>query len=134
MAGWRAAVAFRMYWHKDLMPSAVSCGGRNVNGDKCDERAQIQQRPRVDTDTGDVGTVGISDHAQEQLGDVVFVELPAVGAQFDKGAEAATIESVKAASEIYAPASGEVVESNEALAEDPALVNSDPWGRAGFSG
>ncbi len=81
---------------------------------------------------GDVGTVGISDHAQEQLGDVVYVELPATGARFHKGAEAATIESVKAASEIYALVSGEVVESNEALAEDPAQVNSDPLGKGWF--
>ena len=81
---------------------------------------------------GDVGTVGISDHAQEQLGDVVYVELPDTGKQFEKGAEAATIESVKAASEINAPVSGEIVESNAALAEEPALVNSDPLGKGWF--
>ncbi|MEE8189497.1 MAG: glycine cleavage system protein GcvH [Kiloniellales bacterium] len=81
---------------------------------------------------GDVATVGISDYAQEQLGDVVFVELPEVGAALAKGAEAATIESVKAASEIYAPLSGEVVGSNEALGDDPALVNSDPLGDGWF--
>ncbi len=73
---------------------------------------------------GDIATVGISDYAQEQLGDVVFVELPDVGKTVAKGDEAAVVESVKAASEVYAPASGEVVETNGALEDDPALVNS----------
>ncbi len=77
---------------------------------------------------GDVATVGISEHAQEQLGDVVFVELPDTGADFAQGAQAATLESVKAASEIYAPVSGTVVEVNEALADEPALINSDALG------
>ena len=81
---------------------------------------------------GDVGTVGISDHAQEQLGDIVFVEVPEVGTSVSKGDQAATIESVKAASEVYAPASGEVTEANAALADDPALVNSDPLGKGWF--
>jgi glycine cleavage system H protein len=84
---------------------------------------------RVD---GDIGTVGISDHAQEQLGDVVFVEVPQVGKALDKGAEAAVVESVKAASELYSPVSGEVVEANEALAENPARVNEDAEGAAWF--
>jgi len=73
---------------------------------------------------GDLATVGISDHAQEQLGDVVFVELPEIGRQVAKGDAMAVVESVKAASDLYAPISGEVVEVNEALNDDPSLVNS----------
>ncbi|NMA98769.1 MAG: glycine cleavage system protein GcvH [Phyllobacteriaceae bacterium] len=72
------------------------------------------------------GTVGISNYAQEQLGDIVFVELPAVGKVLKKGDEAAVVESVKAASEIYAPVSGTVTEVNEALNGEPGLINSDP--------
>ena len=79
-----------------------------------------------------VATVGISDHAQEQLGDIVFVETPEAGKALKKGDEACVVESVKAASELYAPISGEVVEGNEALADDPALVNSDPLGKGWF--
>ena len=75
---------------------------------------------------GDVAVVGISDHAQEQLGDVVFVELPAIGKTVKRGGEAAVVESVKAASEVYAPVSGEVVAVNEPLNDDPALVNRSP--------
>ena len=75
---------------------------------------------------GRIATVGISDFAQEQLGDVVFVELPAVGAAVVRDEEAAVVESVKAASEVYAPVSGEVVEVNGALEDDPALVNRSP--------
>jgi glycine cleavage system H protein len=75
---------------------------------------------------GDVATVGITDFAQAQLGDVVFVEVPEAGRQVTKGSEAAVVESVKAASDVYAPVSGEVVEGNQALVDDPALVNSDP--------
>ncbi|KMS55659.1 MULTISPECIES: glycine cleavage system protein GcvH [Sphingobium] len=74
---------------------------------------------------GEIATVGITDYAQEQLGDIVFVELPVEGATFDKGDDAAVVESVKAASDVYAPISGEVVESNAALEDEPALVNSD---------
>lgn len=81
---------------------------------------------------GDVATVGITDHAQEQLGDVVFVEVPDEGKVFDKGDEAAVVESVKAASDVYSPVSGEVTEGNEVLAEDPSLVNSDPEGDGWF--
>ena len=81
---------------------------------------------------GDVGVVGISVFAQEQLGDVVFVGLPEVGRKLAKGQEAATVESVKAASEIYAPLGGEVVAVNAALADDPSLVNSDPTGKGWF--
>lgn len=78
----------------------------------------------VDMD-GDIATIGITDYAQQQLGDIVFVELPAEGATFEKGDDAAVVESVKAASDVYAPVSGEVVEVNSALEEEPALVNSD---------
>lgn len=74
---------------------------------------------------GEIATVGITDYAQGQLGDIVFVELPAEGAKFQKGDDAAVVESVKAASDVYAPVSGEVVEVNGALEEEPALVNSD---------
>ncbi len=81
---------------------------------------------------GDTATVGISGYAQEQLGDVVYIELPEAGAELERGAEAATVESVKAASEIYAPVAGEVIEVNGALNDDPALVNSDPLGDGWF--
>jgi len=79
---------------------------------------------------GDVGTIGVTNHAQEQLGDIVYVELPEVGRELEAGAEAAVIESVKAASEVYAPVSGEVVEMNEELADNAALVNEDAEGKA----
>ena len=75
---------------------------------------------------GDIATVGITDYAQEQLGDLVFVEVPEAGRAVTKGEEAAVVESVKAASEVYTPVSGEVTEGNDALEEDPALVNSSP--------
>ena len=78
---------------------------------------------------GDIATVGISDHAQEELTDVVFVELPPVGKTVDAGDPTAVVESVKAASDIYAPISGEVVEANDAVEADPSLVNSDPYGK-----
>jgi len=81
---------------------------------------------------GDVATVGITDHAQEQLGDVVFVELPDVGKQVSKGDEAAVVESVKAASEVYAPLTGEIVETNGDLEGEPAKVNEDAEGAAWF--
>lgn len=81
---------------------------------------------------GDVATVGITDHAQEQLGDLVFVELPQPGAAFEQGGAAAVVESVKAASDVYAPISGEVVEVNEEIVKEPALVNSDPAGKGWF--
>ena len=79
----------------------------------------------IDVD-GDTATVGITDYAQEQLGDIVFVELPAPGKALEKGDDAAVVESVKAASDIYAPIDGKVTEANEDLEEDPALVNTDP--------
>ena len=75
---------------------------------------------------GDTATVGITDYAQEQLGDIVFVELPDVGTMLDKAGDAAVVESVKAASDVYAPISGEVTEANSALEDDPALVNTSP--------
>ncbi|MGO9132735.1 MAG: glycine cleavage system protein GcvH [Methylovirgula sp.] len=78
---------------------------------------------------GDHGTVGITDYAQAQFGDIVFVELPTIGKAIVKGGEAAVVESVKAASELYAPVSGEVVEINTALQETPGLINSDPIGK-----
>jgi len=81
---------------------------------------------------GDAGIVGISDYAQSQLGDVVFVELPSVGKTLSKGDEAAVVESVKAASEVYAPVSGEVVEVNSELEVSPGTVNEDPAGRGWF--
>ena len=82
--------------------------------------------------SGDVGTVGISDYAQSQLGDIVYVEVPEAGKKLIKGGEAAVVESVKAASDVYSPVTGEVVEGNAALAENPALVNSDPFGEGWF--
>ena len=78
---------------------------------------------------GDIGTVGISDHAQEELTDVVFVELPALGRSVDAGDPTAVVESVKAASDIYAPLGGEVVEVNPDVEADPSLVNTDPYGK-----
>ncbi len=81
---------------------------------------------------GDVAVVGISDYAQAQLGDVVFVELPEVGKQVAKDGEAAVVESVKAASEVYAPLSGEVVEVNDALGDEPEMVNGAPTGDGWF--
>ncbi|NVD45536.1 glycine cleavage system protein GcvH [Qipengyuania atrilutea] len=75
---------------------------------------------------GDSATVGITDYAQEQLGDIVFVELPDIGAQVAKGKDAAVVESVKAASDVYSPITGEVTEANDALEDDPELVNSSP--------
>ena len=79
----------------------------------------------IDVD-GDVGTVGISDYAQSQLGDIVFVDVPVEGKKLAKGDEAAVVESVKAASDVYSPVSGTVLEANGALADDSSLVNSDP--------
>jgi glycine cleavage system H protein len=81
---------------------------------------------------GNSATVGITDYAQSQLGDIVFAEVPAVGTALKKGGDAAVVESVKAASDVYAPVSGTVVEGNDALADDPALVNSDPEGAGWF--
>lgn len=81
---------------------------------------------------GGIATVGITTYAVEQLGDLVFVELPDVGASFSKGDDAATVESVKAASEVYCPLDGEITEVNAAITADPSLVNSDPQGAGWF--
>lgn len=77
---------------------------------------------------GNIATIGITEYAQKELGDVVFVELPQVGAELEAGDELGSIESVKAVSELFVPMTGEVIEVNEALADNPALVNTDPWG------
>ena len=85
----------------------------------------------IDVD-GDVGTVGISEYAQSQLGDIVFVDVPEAGKQLSKGDDAAVVESVKAASDVYSPVAGTVTEGNAALTEQPDLVNSDPEGEGWF--
>ena len=81
---------------------------------------------------GETATVGISQHAQNALGDIVFAEAPEAGRQLRKGEEAAVVESVKAASDVYSPVSGEVVETNPAIADEPALINTDPEGEGWF--
>jgi len=81
---------------------------------------------------GDSATIGITEHATEQLGDLVFVELPAVGTKLSKGEDAATVESVKAASDVYAPLDGEVTELNDAIVDEPGSVNADPLGEGWF--
>jgi glycine cleavage system H protein len=81
---------------------------------------------------GDMATIGITPYAQEQLGDIVFVDLPAPGKVFAKGVTAAVVESVKAASDVYSPLSGEVIASNQSLLNEPGLVNSDPMGGGWF--
>ena len=85
----------------------------------------------IDVD-GDIGTVGISEYAQSQLGDIVFVDVPEDGKELTKGDEAAVVESVKAASDVYTPASGTVLEGNDDLADTPGLVNEDPEGDGWF--
>ncbi len=86
----------------------------------------------IDTDDAAAATVGITHHAQDALGDVVFVDLPAVGKRFKKGEVAGVVESVKAAADLYMPVSGEIVEVNEALRADPSLANSDPLAAGWF--
>jgi glycine cleavage system H protein len=81
---------------------------------------------------GDTATVGISDHAQEQLGDIVFAEVPETGKRLSKGQEAAVVESVKAASDVYSPVAGEGTQGNSKVADDPSIVNSDPEGEGWF--
>ncbi|HUG46507.1 MAG TPA: glycine cleavage system protein GcvH [Sphingomicrobium sp.] len=81
---------------------------------------------------GDHATIGISDHAQQALGDIVFAEVPEAGKTLKKGDEAAVVESVKAASDVYSPVSGEVLEGNSAIVDDPSLVNTDPQGEGWF--
>ena len=90
-----------------------------------------QDHEWIDVD-GEVGTVGISDYAQSQLGDIVFVDVPEEGKQLAKGDEAAVVESVKAASDVYTPVSGTVIDGNAALADEPALVNTDPEAEGWF--
>ena len=94
-------------------------------------RLYSKEHEWIDVDN-DIGTVGISDHAQEQLGDVVFVELPETGRDVVRNEELCVVESVKAASEVYAPVSGEVVDVNDRLDSDPAGVNADPYGSGWF--
>ncbi len=96
------------------------------------DRKYTEDHEWVEVD-GDAGVIGISEYAQEQLGDVVFVELPEVGKVLDRGDEVAVVESVKAAAEVYAPVGGEVLEVNEDLNGDPSLVNSDPFGDGWFA-
>ena len=90
-----------------------------------------EEHELVDVD-GEIATVGITDYAQGQLGDIVFVEVPAAGTRLEKGDEAAVVESVKAASDVYSPIGGTVIEGNDALEDDPALVNSDAEGDGWF--
>lgn len=99
----------------------------NVPGDL--KYAKSHEWVRVE---GDVATIGITDHAQQELTDIVFCEVPAKGRALKAGDAAAVVESVKTASDIYAPVSGEVVEANAALADNPALVNQDPFGAGWF--
>ncbi len=94
-------------------------------------RYYTQEHEWIDVE-GTNATVGITDYAQSQLGDIVFAEVPAAGAALKKGGDAAVVESVKAASDVYAPVTGNVTEGNDALADDPALVNSDPEGAGWF--
>ncbi len=94
-------------------------------------RYYTEEHEWIDVD-GDVATVGITDFAQGQLGDIVFVEVPDTGAELSQGGDAAVVESVKAASDVYAPVDGTVTEGNSQLEEDPALVNSDPEGEGWF--
>ena len=81
---------------------------------------------------GDIATIGITKHATEQLGDIVFTEVPDAGKAFEAGGEAAVVESVKAASDVYSPISGEVTENNQTIVSDPSLVNQDPEGNGWF--
>lgn len=99
----------------------------NVPGDL--KYAKSHEWVRVE---GDIATIGITDHAQAELTDIVFCEVPAKGRAFKAGDAAAVVESVKTASDIYAPVSGEVIEANAALADNPALVNQDPFGAGWF--
>jgi len=96
------------------------------------DRKYTEDHEWVEVD-GDSGVIGISEYAQEQLGDVVFVELPEVGKVLDRGDEVAVVESVKAAAEVYAPVGGQVLEVNEGLNGDPSLVNTDPFGDGWFA-
>ena len=101
-------------------------------GEGMSELRYTEDHEWVRVDDDGLAVVGITDYAQEQLGEIVFVELPEVGDEVDRGAEAAVIESVKAASELFAPVSGTVAQVNEALNDEPALVNEDPTGEGWF--
>ncbi len=94
-------------------------------------RYYTEEHEWIDVD-GDIATVGITDYAQSQLGDIVFVDVPDTGTEVAQGGDAAVVESVKAASDVYAPVDGVVTEGNAALADEPALVNSDPEGEGWF--
>ena len=99
---------------------------------KVDERCRYTETHEWVRVEGDLAKAGITDHAQEQLSDIVYVELPEVGETFEKGDVFATVESVKAASDCYMPLSGEITAINEELADSPQLVNEDPYGAAWF--
>ena len=103
-----------------------------VMGFKIDENAWYARTHEWVRLEGDIALVGISDYAQDQLSDVVYVELPEVGDSFEKGDGCAVVESVKAASDCYAPLSGDIVEVNKALEETPQVVNEDPYGAGWF--
>ena len=103
-----------------------------AEGEGMSELRYTEDHEWVRIDDGGLAVVGITDYAQEQLGEIVFVELPEVGDEVERGAEAAVIESVKAASELFAPVSGTVAQVNEALNDEPALVNEDPTGEGWF--
>jgi len=92
-----------------------------------DNLKYTQEHEWINTDGGNIVTIGITDHAQNALGDLAFVELPEIGKQVSKGDEVAVVESVKTASEVYTPVSGEVVEVNEALTDNPGLINTAPY-------
>ena len=94
-------------------------------------RYYTEEHEWIDVD-GDHATIGITDYAQEQLGDIVFIEVPESGSMLEQGGEAAVVESVKAASDVYAPVGGEVIETNERLEDEPEMVNSDPYNDGWF--
>jgi glycine cleavage system H protein len=118
---------------KSVLPVSYSWSVHSIEEDeiRMSTRKYTQEHEWIEID-GDVGSVGISDYAQEQLGNIVFVDLPEIGRKLTKGEEAAVIESVKAASELYAPVSGEVTEINEKLDVEPDLINSAPTGEGWF--
>ena len=118
------SVAFRRGRRQEFAPQFMSSKSpADLKYAKSHEWARV---------TGDLAVVGITDHAQHELTDVVFVELPAVGRKVKAGEATAVVESVKTASDIYSPVSGEVVEANQAVVDNPALVNTDPYGAGWF--
>ncbi len=108
--------------------NSVCCGVSNLSMNVPEHLHFSESHEWVDSSSPDAASIGISDHAQAELTDVVYLELPAVGLQVKKGEAFAVIESVKAANDIYAPVSGEIVEVNSALTESPEAVNEDPYG------